>query len=170
MLGKLKTQAASATGALIEAAQRDPVPQVRGVCLVAISQIAEPDEAIPAYREGLSDADAAVRLVAAARLRQLGPAAVPARQELGKALEDADERVANAAAETLVQIGPPAIATLINSLDARPPTARKLALACLAKLGPAAKDAVPSIEKRLKDDDAEVRKLAEIALARIQGK
>ena len=170
MLGKLKSQAASATGELIEAAANDPAAQVRGACLVAISQIATPDGAIPAYRQGLSDADAAVRLVAAARLRQLGPAAAPARQELGKALEDADERVANAAAETLLLIGPPAVTTLVKSLDAQAPAARKLALACLAKLGPVAKAAIPEIEKRLKDDDAEARKLAEIALARIQGK
>ena len=170
MLGKLKLQAASATGALIEAAANDPAPQVRGVCLVAISQIATPEESVAAYRTALTDADAAVRLVAAVRLRQLGPAAVAARQELGKALEDQDERVSNAAAETLVQIGPPAIAMLVKSLDAKPPTARKLALACLAKLGPAAKEAIPAIEIRLKDDEAEVRKLAKIALARIQGK
>jgi len=170
LLGKLKSQAAAAAEPLQQTAGKDPEARVRSACLVALSQIVVPTEAIPAYRAALADADAAVRLVAAARLRSLGPEAAPAAAELGKALADADPRVADAAAEALIRIGPAAVPPIIEQLGAQGANPRKLALACLAKLGPAAKEAKSAVEKLLQDEDAEVRQLAGLALQRMGAK
>jgi len=164
LLAALKSAAAEATEPLATAATSDPVPTVRGACLVALAQIAEPAAAAPLVAKGLADMEAAVRLVAAARLRLIGAAAAPASKELAAALADDDSRVRAAAAETLVKIGKPAVADVIAQLKSENLDARKLALYCLAKLGPAAKDAKPEVERCLMDADGDVKKLAEAAL------
>ena len=74
------------------AAAGDPDAKVRAACLAALVQVAEPAQASrrsprPGRREP------SVRLVAAARLRSLGPAAAPAAKQLAAALADADQRV-----------------------------------------------------------------------------
>ena len=82
----LKKDAATALPELESAAAGDPDARVRAAALVAISQIAEPPQAVPLLAKGLADKEASVRLVAAARLRQLGPAAAGAANELAAAL------------------------------------------------------------------------------------
>jgi HEAT repeat protein len=106
-------------------------------------------------------------VVAAARLKQIGPAASPAAAALAAALGDPSADVGEAAAETLIRIGEPAVPPLIGQLSSGNVAARKLALAALAKLGPAAKSAAPAIEKCRQDTDPQVRQLAEAALKRI---
>jgi HEAT repeat protein len=170
LLGKLKSDGSAAIDPLVKSTASDPEPTVRAAALMAISQIAPPEKTVPAYRAALADGSPAVRLVAAVRLRQLGPAAADARPELGKALADGDARVAEAAAEALLNIGGPAVSTLVELLASPQPTTRKLALAALAKLGPAASAAEPAIKKCLQDSDGEVRQLAAIALQNVSGK
>jgi HEAT repeat protein len=145
----------------------DPEAKVRAASLAAIGQIAAPDQAVPALAKGLADRDDAVRLVAAARLRQLGAASKGAAKELAAALADSDPSVAQAAAEALIRIGEPASAPLAAQLASSSPSARKLALASLAKIGPAAKSAIGAIEKCRNDSDPQIKQLAEAALARI---
>ena len=111
-----------------------------------------------------------MRLVAAARVRQLGPAAAPAANDLAATLADSNTGVAEAAADALIRIGPPAVEPLAGQLAASNIEARKLALACLAKLGPAAKPAAGQIEKLKQDLDPQVRQLAEAALKRLAEK
>jgi HEAT repeat protein len=168
LLGSLKSAAASAGDKLADVAAADPDPRVRSACLVAIVQVASAEQALPPLAQGLADADPAVRLVAAARLRQLGPAAAGSVRELAAALADSDARVREAAAEALIRIGKPAVEATAAALASADLNARKLALACLAKIGPDASAAAPAVEKCLADSDPEVKKLAAAALARIK--
>ncbi len=169
LLGSLKKDAAPAIAALTSGAKADESPKVRGAYLVAISQIAAPTEALPAFRQGLADQDAAVRLVAAARLRQLKTAAAPAAEELAQALEDGDGSVREVAAEALVEVGAPAVEPLLKQVDSKTARTRQLAIACLGKLGPEAKAALPLVEKHLTDEDPEVKKVAEAVVRILKG-
>ena len=166
LLGRFKQDAAPALEALTMGASDDKNPKVRGAYLVAISQIASPTDALPAFRQGLTDSDPAVRLVAAARLRQLGKDAAPAAEELAQALEDEDPRVREAAAESLAMLSTAAVEPLSKHVDSKSPYTRQLAIACLGKIGPDAKSALPLVEKHLADEDAEVQRIAE-AVVRI---
>ncbi len=170
MLASLKTAAGLARDKLSAAASSDPVASVRSACLIALAQVAEPAEAAPLVATGLADKEAAVRLVAAVRLRQIGAGSAPASKELAAALADSDSRVRAAAAEALVQVGKPAVADIAGQLATSSLEARKLALYCLTMIGPTAKQAAPLVEKCLTDSDAEVQKLAAAALASMQGK
>jgi hypothetical protein len=170
LCGALKTGASKALPALESAAGSDPEANVRSASLVAIAQIADAPQAATIAAKSLRDREPPVRLVAAARLRQLGPAAAPAAKELAAALADSNSGVAEAAAEALIRIGPPAVEPLTGQLSASSINARKLALACLAKLGPAAKPAAGQIEKLKQDLDPQVRQLAEAALKRLAEK
>jgi HEAT repeat protein len=168
LLAGLKTGVGQSIEQLAAAAAGDPVPGVRSACLIALAKAAEPRVAAPLVAKGLADKDAAVRLVAAVRLRQIGAESAPASPELAAALADSNADVRAAAAETLVKVGKPAIAPIATQLATGSLEARKLALYCLAKIGPPAKSVVPQIEKCLADSDAEVKKLAAAALASIR--
>jgi len=135
--------------------------------LAAIGQIAEPQAAVPPLTKGLADKDAAVRLVAAARLRQLSSTAAPAAKELASTLADPNNDVAEAAAEALIRIGSAAVEPVVGQLSSKNASARKLALVCLARIGPAAKSAAPQIEKLKQDPDSQVRQLANAALKQL---
>ena len=166
----LKSDAATTAPQLIAAAASDPAASVRGACLIAIREVAPPEQAAAPLAKGLTDQDAGVRLVAALRLKQLGKAAGPGARELAAALADTDDRIRDAAAATLIEIGAPAAEPLAAQLASPSVQARKYSLACLAKIGPAAKSALPAIEKCKQDPDPEVRKLAEAAAKQIGGK
>ncbi|MCI0361261.1 MAG: HEAT repeat domain-containing protein [Planctomycetaceae bacterium] len=170
LLGGLKSDASAAIEKLASAAAADPAASVRSACLIALAQIATPDQGSSLVAKGLADQDPAVRLVAAVRLRQLGAASAPASKNLAAALADSDSRVRAAAAETLVKIGKPAVSDITGQLATDSLDARKLALYCLTKIGPDAKEAGPMVEKCLADSDADVKKLAAAALASMRGK
>lgn len=167
MFGLWKGDATAALDALAAAAKTDPDSDVRSACLVAISNIAAPEQAATLLAAGLADADANVRTVATTRLRQLRAAAAPAAQELAAALADTDPRVSDGAAQALASIGQPAVEPLVPQLAASSASARKLALAALAKIGPPAKSALPAIEACLADKDPQIKALAAAALAAI---
>jgi HEAT repeat protein len=162
--GSLKSDAREALTAIERAAVFDPDAKVRSAATTAAAQIAEPRAAADLFKKVLADKDGSVRLVAAARLRQLGPAAAPAAAELADLLSDTNKDVAEAAAEALIRVGQPACEPLAAQLSSSSVSARRLALACLAKLGPIAKPAAGRIEKCKQDPDSEVRQLAEVAL------
>lgn len=170
LLAGLKTAAGESLDQLAAAAQGDAVAGVRSACLIALAQVAEPKEAASLVAKGLADKEAAVRLVAAVRLRQLGAESATASQELAAALADSDSRVRAAAAETLIKVGEPAVSHIVAQLATDSLDARKLALYCLTKIGPPAKNAAPQVEKCLTDSDADIKKLAAAALASIRGK
>ncbi len=156
--------------ALSKAATTDPAPNVRSAARLALEHTGNPGDGLMMLTEGLGDTDPSVRLVVAARLRQLGPGAAFVSPRLAAALADTDSRIAEAVAEALIRIGAPAVEPLADQLSSPSVSARKLAIACLIKIGPAAKPAASRIEKCKSDSDPEVRKLAEAALARILAK
>jgi HEAT repeat protein len=167
LCGSLKQEASDSLPALQAAAAGDPDAKVRSAALVAIGQIAEPQAVVPPLTKGLADKDAAVRLVAAARLRQLGSTAASSAKELASTLADPNNDVAEAAAEALIRIGSAAVEPVVGQLSSKNASARKLALICLARIGPAAKSAVPQIEKLKQDPDSQVRQLANAALKQL---
>jgi HEAT repeat protein len=167
LCGGMKKGAREVLPAIEKAAVADPDAKVRAAAATAAVQIAEPQEAVAVLKNVLTDKDPSVRLAAAARLRQLARDAAPAAKELSAALADSDKDVAEAAAEALIRMGSPAIEPLAEQLSGSSLAARKLALACLAKLGPVAKSAVPRVAKCKQDADAEVRQLAEVAIRSI---
>ena len=167
LFGSLKSEAAPALAALAKAAASDPDAKVRAACYAALVQVAPPADAIAPLEKGLTDADAAVRVVATAQLRKLFAAAAPAASSLAKALGDSDQRVRENATEALILIGKPAVEPLIVVLGGQQALARKYALAALGKIGPHAKAAIPAIEKCRTDSDPEAQKLAEQALKQI---
>ena len=168
MLGLLKSESGPALPQLSAAIAGDPDPQVRSACLVAAAKIAPAEEAAALIAPGLADKEAAVRLVAAASLRQLGDKAAGSEKALAAALADSDSRVSDAAARALILIGKPAVGALAEQLAAENIAARKLALACLAKIGPNAKDAAAAVEACLADSDPEIKALAAAALKKIK--
>jgi len=167
--GSLKADGTAATPALQAAVTSDPDAKVRAAAVAALAQVAPLNEVTTTLAKAISDQEPSVRLVAAARLRQLGQAAAPAAPQLAAALGDTDSSTAEAAAEALVRIGAPAVGPLSEQLTASNLAAKKLALACLAKIGPASEPATAAIEKCQQDSDAQVRQLASIALKRIAG-
>ncbi|MBW8883678.1 MAG: hypothetical protein JF612_02645, partial [Planctomycetia bacterium] len=169
LCGSLKHEAADSLPALKTAAAGDPDAKVRSAALAAIVQVAEPQDAVTPLTKGLADKDAAVRLVAAARLRQLGSTAAPAAKQLATLLADEKSDVAEAAAEALIRIGAAAVDSAAGQLSSKSASARKLALICLARIGPAAKSTLPQIEKLKQDPDPQVRQLANAALKQFSG-
>jgi HEAT repeat protein len=170
LCGSLKRAAEPATAALASAARYDPDAKVRAAALAAAVSVATTAPVMQALRQGLTDSEPAVRLVAASRLRQLGATATSLAPDLAKTLSDADQDVAENAAEALIAIGTPAVESLAAQLSAGNPSAKKLALAAMATLGPVAKSALPAIEKCRQDTDPQVRQLAEAALKRVNAK
>lgn len=164
LIAGVKTEAAAAAPQLQTAVTSDPDPRVRGAALVALAETAKPELVISGCQAALADELPSVRIVAAARLRKLGASATPAAKELAQALADADSAVRLAAAETLVKIGAPAVAEVATQLSSKQAETRKLSVACLASLGPAAKTAAPALRPLLADPVAEIRTAAEQAL------
>jgi HEAT repeat protein len=167
LCGSLKAGRRAAGRALNQAATSDPDAKVRAAAATAAAHVLAPEDLVALLEKVLQDKDPSVRLVAAARLRQLGPPAAAAAKQLALALADEKQDVAEAAAEALVRIGPPAVQPLAEQLASKNVAAKKLALAALARLGPTAKAAGPAIEKCKQDAEAQVRQLAEAALQRI---
>jgi HEAT repeat protein len=170
LLGSFRAEGSRSLDRLAQAARDDPDGTVRAAALSALPQVAEPQQAAALVASGLADPEARVRIVAVTRLRQLGAEAAPAAKELAAALADDDPRIREAAAAAIINIGEPATRPLAEQLGGKSIEARKLALACLAKIGPAAKEALPAVEKCHSDADPLVRELAAVAIERIAAK
>lgn len=167
LCGSLKRAAETEAPALANAARYDPDAKVRAAALAAAVSVATTPPVLQALRQCLTDKEPAVRLVAASRLRQLGVSATTLAPELAKALGDADSGVAENAAEALIAIGTAAVGPLSEQLATGSATAKKMALATLATLGPVARPAIPAITQCQQDPDGQVRQLADAALKRV---
>ena len=164
-LGRLKIEWQQVLPALIKSVKQDPADAVRKASLFGVSQIALPKEAVPVYLHVLSqDKEVSVRRTAAVQLGRLGPEAAAACPELGAAMAEEDDQLSDTAAAALTRIGAKAVPELIRQVSSSVPRARRLAIYSLGVLGPPAKPAIPTLKLCLKDEDAEVRQLAEMAL------
>ena len=163
LLGSLEADASQVLPALVRSMSEDPERSVRSACLMAVSRVAAPKDAVTAFQQVLArDAEASVRGLAAVRLGKLGPQATDATADLANALEDRDESVRRKAADALVEIGAPSVPDLTKKLRATDAATRRFAVFALSQLGPAASSSVDELKKRLQDEDEEVRKLADL--------
>lgn len=127
--------------------------------------------AMPALMEALKHQESGVRYWAAVGLGNVGPTARRAVPVLTKALKDASPMVRLGAATALWQIDrkPTAVTALIDALRDESETIRLYAVHALARIGPAASDAVPALTDALKDKNNYVRNAARQALKDIEG-
>jgi len=120
--------------------------------------------------ERLESPDIQARWYAAYALGQLGSDAREAVEPLMRILEDQREYeyVRGSAAWALGRIGlpeaKPAVPLLIETLSSRHVSVRRYACWALARLAPAADEAVPRLRRLLADEDAQVRIRAAAAL------
>lgn len=162
-LATLGEQARPALPQITATANSNSPAKVRAACVFAVSRIADKDEATRVLTDRLlKDKDAAVRHLAAARLGRVGTAA--AAEPLCKALEDSVDKVRRTAARALARVGEPAVDPLVQRLASQHATVRRLAVYALGNIGGRAKRSLPELQKRLKDDDEQVRKLAEFSI------
>jgi hypothetical protein len=78
-----------------------------------------------------------------------------------------DEALARGAMRSLGSIGEPSVKPLSQLLSNEAPQIRRLAIQALGEVGPAAKEAIPSIRSMLKDPNPGVQASAKLALIRI---
>jgi HEAT repeat protein len=125
--------------------------------------------------EAIGSDDQHIRESALYALRQIGPAAMAAREPLLARMQADDSFDALASAWALARIAPreAAVATqavpkLQRGLSARDEQTRLECAEALASFGPAARPSAPALQRVAKEDPAaEVRAAASAALARI---
>ncbi len=124
-------------------------------------------DAVPALIGTLRDKNPKLRRFAAAALGKIGPDAAQAVPALVALLGDDKSSVSRAAAGALGRIGSPAIPALLESLHDIRPAIRMPAVKALIRMGPAAKEAVPELQKMLNDEKKWTRRAAKDVLAKI---
>jgi HEAT repeat protein len=125
----------------------------------------------------LSDENDGVRHVATYALGKIGPDAAAAAPDLKKNLASDDLFLKTASVWALVRIQPkdldfrvkavPILAKALAESDRE--RVRVEVATTLGEIGPAAKDAIPALEKQAKEDESPaVREAAEVALKKIR--
>lgn len=175
ILGEIGPPAAAATPALAKLVNDEDV----NVGIEAANALAKigPDAkgSVPALVEALKQTEDRPRHAAAYALGKIGLGAAAAEPALRVIIEESDNSLSLISAWALVRIRPKSAETaalvlpeLIAALQSPLPKSRQAAADTLAILGSLAKDAVPSLEQTLKDDDADVRAAASKALESIR--
>jgi len=131
---------------------------------------------VEVYRKYMSDPASEVRYGAAMALAKIGDAGKAGIPELINGLKDEKKYVCQRCASTLIQFGggyEAGVDNLIQMLDdpgdeINSVLTRDLAAQALGKLGPAAKNAIPMLEKAQKSKWFHVRKSADAALEKIR--
>jgi hypothetical protein len=72
--------------------------------------------------------------------------------------------IAGAGFQVLRERAAPAVSTLIKNLDDPNPTIREVAIDCLGKIGPAAREAIPKILAALQDPSRDIRRSAAMSI------
>jgi HEAT repeat protein len=137
-----------------------------------------PTAAVASLIAELADSDAAMRLKAAKVLGRMGASAAEALPKLRERLQDPDEDVRKVAGDSVRAIEAAmaaaapqhaAIGRWIEQLKDQDEAVRLQAAKHLGQVGPAAKDAIPALERCLTDTDPDVRRVAAASLGRIRG-
>ncbi len=152
--------------ALQAAVTQDPAVRVRRAALPGVVKHAPNAQAqVNLLVTVLSaDRDARLRRQAARGLGELGVQAATAVGPLLAALDDTDTGVQQAAGLALAAIGRPAVPGLIERFEADDRRLRLMAIAVLARMGPAARAAAERLETMLDDADPMIRQAAKAAL------
>jgi HEAT repeat protein len=168
LIASMQSQAQDALPLLNELLRTDADSAVRSASAVAIARVADPPQAVQWLQRALADEpDPTVRAVLVVRLGRIGTPAAAALDELSQTLRTEDAELQRAVIDAMIAIGKSSVPHLILLLDSSDVAIRRLAVFALGSLGPAATDATESLQAHLQDQDAEIRQLAEIALARI---
>jgi HEAT repeat protein len=176
VLRQLGPKAAGAVQPLIDASRGADAPLRAEIhfALGAIGAAAAP--ATKMLAEAIGSDDQHIRESALYALRQIGPAAVAAREPLLARMQADDSFDALASAWALARIAPgdsavaaQAVPKLQRGLSSGPDEQTRLeCVEALATFGPAARSAVPALQRSAKEDSAaEVRAAAAAALTRI---
>ncbi len=177
VLGRLGASARPALPALQNATQDsdDDVRRVAANSAKAIQATPTPSEGLARWVRDLQSPDEIVRLRAAKELGKLGSAAVDAIPDLQRLLQDPDEDVRRVVASSIRAIQGSsgtvpneAVQRLIQNLNSTDDLVRIRAAKDLAKMGNAARDAIPALRKLLQDPDEDIRRIAGNALQSIQ--
>ncbi|MFL5338938.1 MAG: HEAT repeat domain-containing protein [Gemmataceae bacterium] len=152
---------------LIRATQ-DENEVVRRRSVRALGFIADPvesaDAVVPALVAATEDSDPGVSLQAMATLSEFGALAAPALPALMSAVWTGDVRRRALAGVALARLGELAVPSLAQSLEHPAAEVRAKAAHVLGKIGPAAAEAKPGLEKLLSDTDPTVHEEAAEAL------
>ena len=142
----------------------------KGLCPALLFKVMGPNAkpAVPSLIALLQEDRGNTKGYAAQALGAIGPAAAEAIPALAGLLEDKNQFARVSAAEALGHLGPDAVPTLIQALQNKDWLVRAKAAQSLGALGPAAAPAAPALREALKDNDAEVRRCAIVALSRIK--
>lgn len=129
----------------------------------------EAKEAVPVLIPNLKDPELDVRWTTAKALDHIGPDAKAALPALAELLKDSEPQTRSVAAEAIWAIGAdpavvPALAAIVQDPEAE---VQAYALRALHDLGPAAKEAVPSLKQAYKSDDPRIREAVGKALKQI---
>lgn len=178
ILGHLGPVAKDAAPALIEMVG-DKNPHARREALMALGGIGpDAEAAVPAATQAIADADEKVAYAAYYTLGRIGPAAKAAVPALEKRMDDQKDPFAAfgaAWAISMIQPDAPGVAAkavplLVQGLQDAEAKFRYGAVMGLKRFGPAAKDAIPALQKAQKEDkDPLVRETAQEALKAIGG-
>jgi len=148
----------------------DGDPFVRWAAARVLGKVApaKPVLLVAALAEKVGDENGDVRITVLAALERYGPAAVGAVKEVSQALKGGDEQTRLWAVRVLAAIGPEGrektTAPLLEALSAKEVAVRRIAVRALAGFGKPGATATDALRAALKDDDAEVRRLASEAL------
>jgi HEAT repeat protein/type 1 glutamine amidotransferase len=142
----------------------------KGLCPALLFKVMGPNAkpAVPSLIALLQEDRGNTKGYAAQALGAIGPAAAEAIPALAGLLEDKNQFTRVSAAEAMGHLGPDAVPTLIQALQNKDWLVRAKAAQSLGALGPSAAPAAPALQEALKDNDAEVRRCATVALSRIK--
>lgn len=176
VLGQIGPPAAPATEALAKLLDDDD-PNVSTEVAFALGKIGPGAKAsVPALIEVLKRGEGRQTHAAAFALGSIGPNAAAAEPVLLEVIAGADNSLSLVCAWSLVEIrgASPDVAAkvlpeLTRGLDSPLPKSRQAAAETLGRLGPAAKKAVPNLQRATKDEDEGVREAASTALKAIAG-
>jgi HEAT repeat protein len=151
---------------------QDTSRNVRGDALRAIGSIGPlAQSAAPMVQKLLQDDDEEIRFNAAVALARLGDGAQAALPILAETLTNGDRLRRKAAAFALRTMGvaaKPALPALINGLKDREKRVRSRCADTLGKIGaPISDDAIHALLEAERDEDSDVRRAVEMALAAI---
>jgi HEAT repeat protein len=133
----------------------------------SLAQIGARELALPALMKLLDTQDWGIREDAVKAWKEVGKAAIPA---LKQALQSESKRVQLEAARVLLSLGEEraaSLSVLLRLLEEKDSSLRERAAYSLGELGAAAKEAIPTLERVLRDRKVEIRRTVAEALSRI---